>query len=177
MTTLTTKNLRLIAFNDDHYQAIFSANNEKLGQLLGCETPQNWTEYDDAREALPTLYQFFLALEGNWRWGSFFIICDNRLAGNCGFKGKPDETNCVEIGYEIHPSFQNRGLATEAARALVDLALSAGVAAVKAHTLESTNVSARVLKKVGFQSVGPVHDPEEGLLWAWMYRNPAHEGK
>lgn len=165
---LTTKNLRLVAFTDAHYQAIFANDNQTLGELLGCAAPTHWTEYEDAREALPVLYQFFRELEGDWRWGSFFIICENRLAGNCGFKGRPDSQNTVEIGYEIHPDFQNRGLATEAACALVQLALAAGVATVKAHTYEATNASAHVLRKAGFQLIGPVHDPDEGLLWAWQ---------
>ncbi len=167
MSTLVTPNLKLIAFADEHYQAIFANDTNRLGYLLGCQTPESWTEYADAREALPVLYQFFKELEGDWRWGSFFIVHHHQLAGNCGFKGKPDAQDCVEIGYEIHPDFQGRGFATEAAQALVKLAFAAGVSKVKAHTYEATNASAKVLQKAGFELAGPVHDPDEGLLWAW----------
>ncbi|MDJ1480529.1 GNAT family protein [Cytophagaceae bacterium YF14B1] len=171
MTSIKTERLELIPFAEEHYQAIFVNDNHKLGKLLGCEPPESWTEYDDAKEALPILYKFFMDLNGDWRWGSFFIKYDNQLAGNCGFKGKPDTNNCVEIGYEIHPNFQNKGLATEAACALVKIALEAGVITVKAHTFELANASAHVLKKAGFHSTGPVHDPDEGLVWAWSLHN------
>lgn len=114
------------------------------------------------------LYPFFREPEVDWRWGSFFSIYDSQLAGNYGFKGKPDSQTTVEIGYEIHPTFQNRGFATKAACALVELALSAGVAVVQAHTYEATNASANVPRKAGCQPVGPVHDPDEGLLRAWL---------
>jgi ribosomal-protein-alanine N-acetyltransferase len=74
----------------------------------------------------------------------------------------------VEIAYGIAPSSQGKGYATEAARALVDFALShATVKLLCAHTLPTTNASTRVLLKCGFRNVGSVMDPEDGLVWRW----------
>ena len=44
---------------------------------------------------------------------------DNRLIGYCGFfHQQVDHTNNFEIGYRLHPDYWNKGLATEAARAV-----------------------------------------------------------
>jgi ribosomal-protein-alanine N-acetyltransferase len=47
----------------------------------------------------------------------------DRLIGYCGFfRQIVDETEEIEIGYRLHPDYWNRGLATEAARAVRDYA-------------------------------------------------------
>lgn len=44
---------------------------------------------------------------------------ENRLIGYCGFfRQIVDEKDEIEIGYRLHPAYWNRGLATEAARAV-----------------------------------------------------------
>jgi RimJ/RimL family protein N-acetyltransferase len=46
---------------------------------------------------------------------------DNRLIGYCGFYHQTiDEKKEIEIGYRLHPEYWNKGLATEAARAVRD---------------------------------------------------------
>ncbi len=48
---------------------------------------------------------------------------ENRLIGYCGFfRQIVDGVNEIEIGYRLHPDYWNRGLATEAARAVHDYA-------------------------------------------------------
>jgi len=92
--------------------------------------------------------------------------------GKCGFKGPPDVDGVVEIAYMVEPEHQGKGYATEAAEALVAYALrSEQVRIVRAHTLPETNASTRVLSKCGFQRIGEVIDPEDGLVWRWERRN------
>jgi RimJ/RimL family protein N-acetyltransferase len=63
-----------------------------------------------ARAGLPTLF----AVTGRE---------ENQLIGYCGFYHQVvDETEEIEIGYRLHPEYWNRGLATEAARAVRDYA-------------------------------------------------------
>ena len=51
---------------------------------------------------------------------------ENRLLGYCGFFCQlVDNVSEIEIGYRLHPDYWNRGLATEAARAVCDYAFSA----------------------------------------------------
>jgi [ribosomal protein S5]-alanine N-acetyltransferase len=90
------------------------------------------------------------------------------VIGTCGFKGPPGADGMVEIAYGIAPEHQGKGYATEAAAALVSYAFSnAQVCLVRAHTLPEPNASTRVLTKCGFQHVGEVIDPEDGLVWRW----------
>jgi RimJ/RimL family protein N-acetyltransferase len=84
------------------------------------------------------------------------------------FQGTCGTDNAVEIAYVINPECEGRGYATEAAEALVGFAFNSGdVRVVRAHTLPQSNASARVLTKSGFQRIGEVIDPEDGLVWRW----------
>jgi [ribosomal protein S5]-alanine N-acetyltransferase len=68
----------------------------------------------------------------------------------------------------VDSEYQGRGVATEAAQALVDYALSTGqVRVVRAHTRPDGKASMRVLGKLGFICIGEVLDPEDGLVVRW----------
>jgi RimJ/RimL family protein N-acetyltransferase len=97
---------------------------------------------------------------------------DNINVGQAGFTKPPAADGVVEIAYSVAPAYQGKGLATEAAQALVAFAFSSGrVRVVRAHTLPEANASTRVLTKCGFQHIGEVVDPEDGLIWKWEKRN------
>jgi RimJ/RimL family protein N-acetyltransferase len=100
----------------------------------------------------------------------FFIIerARGEVIGTAGFKGPPDRAGMVEIAYGVVPSVEGRGLATEAAGALVRFAAAdERVRLIRAHTLPEPNASTRVLRKCGFLNVGEVVDPEDGPVWRW----------
>lgn len=104
--------------------------------------------------------------QAGW-WLHFFVDAEGRLVGSGGFVGPPDD-GVVEIGYEIAPGHRGRGLATAAARALIDKAFDDGDAhTVIAHTLADDNPSASVLKRLGFGCLGQIPDEEEGTVWRW----------
>ena len=108
-----------------------------------------------------------------WTLG-FAIVnrTDGKVVGSCGYKGPPGPDGVVEIAYGVEPAFQGRGYATEAARALTDYAFRSGaVCVVRAHTRPHNNASTRVLTKCGFERVGEVIDPEDGLVWRWEKRH------
>ncbi len=104
-------------------------------------------------------------------WGGTIIDKATLVAvGQMGFKGLPDEQGQIELGYGINPSYQNRGYATEMARALVAWASTQpAVTTITAESLVDNAASIRVLEKVGFERVGERLD-EEGLLLLWRYR-------
>ena len=165
-----TERLKLVPFTREHYDVILKDDNVLLGELLDVETPESWTSFKDAREAVPELLSFFESLGGDLSWGSYFIILqkEHKLIGSCGFKGKPDFDNYVEIGYEVHPEFQSRGIGTEAAQALIDFAFTKNINGIKAHTLREENNSVRILKKLGFTFQGEIEIRGEGPLWYWL---------
>lgn len=166
---IETPRLRLIPLDDAHFQALFQHDMYLLGQLLDVKTPEIWTTFDDALEALPFFYESY-KLNGT-DWASYFIThrTDKMLLGTCGFKGRPNLEGMVEIGYEMHENYRLQGLTTEAAQALVNFAFnSADVKLVRAHTISfSDNPSVSILKKLGFELVGLFNDPDDGEIWRW----------
>jgi len=90
------------------------------------------------------------------------------VLGTCGSKGAPGVDGIVEIAYGVATEHRGKGYATEAAEALVAYAFGVEeVRVVRAHTFAEANASTRVLVKCGFQRVGEVVDPEDGLVWRW----------
>jgi len=109
-------------------------------------------------------------------WTHGFAIIERASGssiGSCAFKGPPDGDGTVEIAYGIDADHRGRGYAKEAAAALVEFALGAGVRIVRAHTLLENGASARVLMSCGFVSVGEVVDPEDGLVMRWERGQPS----
>ncbi len=85
-------------------------------------------------------------------WGLYAIVerRSGRSIGGIGFKGSPNERGEVEIGYGVCASCQGRGVATEAVRAMCDLARP-GATVVLAETDLENAASQRVLAKAGFE--------------------------
>lgn len=173
---ITTKNLRLVVIRRDHIEA-FQRNKSDLGQLLGVAIPDGWPEFPEALSKLMPLLdpggESLPASSSPSGWHGYFFIHpgQNVLVGNGGFKGPPDESGTVEIGYEIAVEYRNRGFATEAARGMIEYAFShEEVQAVSAHTLAVTNASNAVLEKAGMRFNGERADPEEGTVWRWQIR-------
>ena len=60
----------------------------------------------------------------------------------------------VEVGWHLHPRHQGRGLATEAARAILTLAANAGIGEVLALTDLDNVASQRVAARLGMRDEG-----------------------
>lgn len=122
-------------------------------------------------EVSPAWIQKLRASSGPDPWTYGFAVVDREsrsVVGNAGFKGPPDEHGMVEIAYGIVPDYEGRGYATEAAALLVRFASgNSEVRLIRAHTLPTTNASTRVLTKCGFDKIGEVVDPDDGLVWRW----------
>ncbi|GAA4930825.1 GNAT family N-acetyltransferase [Streptomyces coeruleoprunus] len=98
----------------------------------------------------------FLACRSE-RWAdgrefSYAIVLDGAIAGACGLyrhDDTPDDS--LEIGYWLHPAATGRGVATRAARALVDQAFRLpGVASVEVVHDAANRASAAVPARLGF---------------------------
>jgi RimJ/RimL family protein N-acetyltransferase len=107
-------------------------------------------------------------------WSLGFSVVERAsqsVIGTCAFKGPPDAEGIVEVAYGIDPPHRGRGFATESAAALTEFAFASGrVRLVRAHTKPDGRASARVLSKCGFELVGEVIDPEDGLVCRWDRR-------
>ncbi|WP_247233219.1 GNAT family N-acetyltransferase [Telluribacter sp. SYSU D00476] len=163
---IETPHLRLIPCDDTIFEAIQMGNNV-LGRVLGANVPKKWTSY---REVFTPSFHRWQAHPPLRDWWTHLVLYvpDNMLIGSCGYKGEPDAEGVVEIGYEIRPSHRERGLATEAARGLIDHAFAHdSVRKVIAHTLSEESPSTSILKKLGFERTGDIQDPDDGIIWRW----------
>lgn len=163
---IETRNLKLIPCELAHFEAILS-DPQRLEQMLGIKVADGWAAFPDS---LPRGYEYLKAHPDALGWWMYLFTHteDRSLVGYGGFKGKANNAGMVEIGYSIAPAYQQRGLATEAARGLIDYAFShPHVKTVDAHTLAVVNPSTRVLEKVGMKKTGALNDPDHGEVWHW----------
>ena len=106
-------------------------------------------------------------------WTHGFALVErttDTVVGSAAFKGPPTSDGAVEIAYVVDKEYRGRGFAKEAAAALVEHAISVGVRLVCAHTLPERGPSTGVLEACGFDNVGEILDPEDGLVWRWEFR-------
>lgn len=75
-----------------------------------------------------------------------------QLVGACGLGRRP--SGAVEIGYWIARPYWDRGFATEACAALIDIARTLGLESLEGSHFIDNPRSARVLDKLGFESLG-----------------------
>ncbi|WP_199615261.1 GNAT family N-acetyltransferase [Paenibacillus alkalitolerans] len=97
-------------------------------------------------------------------WGIWLVqLCDSgKVIGDAGFKGKPDRSKSVELGYGFVPEAWGQGYATETANALVRWAFEQGVSQVTAETERSNAASINVLRKAGFTQY---HETDRFFYW------------
>ena len=169
---MKTKNLELLLQTPKHLLALMEGADvyEKcFGLRVAAGLHELYTSGEISEDFLVMLKSATAA--DPWTFG-FIVLhtADNLVIGSCGFKGPPDTNGIVEIAYGIAPSYWGRGFATEAAQRLVTYAHDCErVRTIRAHTLPTSNASARVLAKCGFRRIGEVTDPEDGLVWRWEY--------
>ena len=102
-------------------------------------------------------------------WNAYWLIVhiDKNLGmGMAGFKGQPDLSGEIEIGYGISPRHRKHGFITEAVQTLTRWALAQPeCTAVFALTDPDNIPSHHVLEKIGMKRVG-----EKDGEWRWELR-------
>src|ERR1700754_1024095 len=117
--------------------------------------------HPDCQESLQMCIDFYKRVGFNPPWLCYYVQLDGQLVAAAAFKGKP-VNNKVEIAYGTFPQYQNRGIGSKIAAALVKLALKTDPAVrVTAQTLKEENYSARILRKNNFVIIGTAIDEDE----------------
>lgn len=168
--SIETENLMIISCDSEILKSAIQGN-EILSKKLGITIQDDWTEFGIG--ALKYSLDRLLENEQENGWWTYFPIhkSDNKLIGSGGYKGKPTTDGTVEIGYEIAPTYRNRGLATEMTMGLVENAFrNEKVKSIIAHTLGQENPSTKVLLKCGFKKIHEINDTDDGLIWKWELR-------
>jgi [ribosomal protein S5]-alanine N-acetyltransferase len=155
--------LKLIPVSDEIKRDIINSK-EAFSQKYEIILPDNWPKFPEAFEIDEKAQNNIAPFCGYL----FIEAKTNRLIGNGGMVGPPDENGIVEIGYEIAPFYQGQGFATEAAQAMIEIALDAGAKSVIAHTEAFANASNAVLKKLGMKFAKELNAEEPiGKVWQW----------
>ena len=151
MTEHETRRLKLIPFTLELKKAALT-DKQQIATCLQVRVPENWPGPDIA-EALPFLITRLEKQPYTPVWDGIIVHKeDQAIIGDMGFKGPPDETGRVEIGYSIIPEYRNQGYATEMACRLIAWALQQpGVTSVIAECLHNNLGSIKVLEKAGMQ--------------------------
>ena len=103
---------------------------------------------------------------------AYAIFVDGEVAGSCGLHRRIREGG-LELGYWVRADLTRRGVATEAARRLCEIAFSdPAIDRVEIHNDRANAASGRIPPKLGFEFVGeypraPEAPGEEGVEQRW----------
>jgi RimJ/RimL family protein N-acetyltransferase len=102
--------------------------------------------------------------------GTFLVMLDGVVVGDCGWFGPPDEEGEVEIGYGLARSARGRGVGTEAVRLLLAWVQDQGAQRVRAEVEPGNAPSFALLARLGFT---PVSERAGHVV---LLRDAGHEG-
>lgn len=113
----------------------------------------------DRDEAVAMIERNIYRLAADPRFGTWAVIerASGLVAGSVLLKPLPDGAGEIEIGWQVHPDSWGRGLATEAAGALLARGLGDGLDEVWAVTHLDNRRSVRVCLKLGMRLLGVTH--------------------
>lgn len=163
---IETKRLTLFPTELKHFELILESKNY-LSEHLGVNVSDTFPE---SKEALPWFYDLVKADETLVGWISFWALhrADNRLIGDIGFKGKPDENGKIEIGYSIISEYRKQGFATEIVEAFLKFGFSkTTVKVIEAQTKTDNIGSIKILERLAMKQIGTVEDPQDGTMFQW----------
>lgn len=133
----------------------------------------------DFRGELPAMIEEGVLMSRDWYgkvgyeppWTGYIAVNGGECVGMCGFKTAPRDGE-VEIAYGTAPQHEGKGVATQMARQLIEIARAADPSVkITAQTLPQASASTSILKKLGFAHVKDVQHPEDGLVWQWRLQD------
>jgi len=81
---------------------------------------------------------------------------NNKLIGTICLFGFSDDNSKAEIGYELLPGFQGKGIMQEAASKVIEFGIQQiGLNSIEAYTHSENQSSTRLLEKFNFKKNGP----------------------
>ena len=151
LPTLKTKRLRLRQANMGDAADLFEYSKDpKVAQHVLCEAHRNINE--------TKRYIRYLIKQYRGGYPSTFVIEyveKNKVIGTIGFSWVEDVNKAAEIGYSLNREYWNKGIMTEALKAVLEYAFTElNLNRVEAQHELSNPSSGRVLEKVGMKYEG-----------------------
>lgn len=164
-----TGRLALIALPAEALGAIAEGRMDLAGARAGCDL----SGFPAEEREIARIRLADLALDPEYLPWSLRAIClkpELRCVGHFNFHSRPDPAylrdlapGAVELGYYILPEFRRRGLAEEAARAMMDWAAdSHGVRRFVVSISPANAASVAMARKLGFARIGGHLDEVDG---------------
>lgn len=125
----------------------------------------------EEKKAYSEMIETMEKLPGREEWAADWVIelPDGSDVGGVGFKGVPDSTGSVDLGYGIKAEYRRNGYATEAVALILAWAFEQpGVKRVTAQTDPENMISQKVLAKNGFVRDG---DGDEGPMFVCSFKS------
>jgi RimJ/RimL family protein N-acetyltransferase len=132
----------------------------------------------DRREAVEMIERIGARLAADPRLGSWALVdrSSGIPAGGVLLKPLPDGDGEIEIGWHLHPDSWGKGLATEAAKAVLNRGFANGTSEVWAVTHLDNHRSVAVCRRIGMRLLGVTHRwYHEPSLMFWAGADPAQE--
>lgn len=132
-------------------------------------TPQNYLDYKGKtpRQTAPDRQYYATAMVKS---GLVFLILDSegRPCGNIGYMPADRKKTEADLVWYVSRENRNRGLATEAAAALVTRLMEEGYGKFGAHCMVSNEASIKVMHKLGFEARGDIVATGSEFDWVDM---------
>ncbi|MEH7383030.1 GNAT family protein [Bacillus sp. JJ1533] len=157
---LETERLRLREIVHSDAQEIFNCfSNHDVTRFYGQEP---LTELKQAEQFVEFVAKNYKEKRGI-RWG-IELNEGEGLIGTIGFNAWSPKHKRAEIGYELYPSYWQKGYATEAASRVISYGFNElGLTRIGAVVFLENKASNDLIKKLGFE--------HEGILRGYMYQN------
>jgi RimJ/RimL family protein N-acetyltransferase len=170
MTGPASRRLDLPPLTVEALAALIAGDRSTLEAATGACFPEPLVAPPLMEDALPAFLDALRADPAAPWWARLIVLRETgEAAGSIGFSGLPDDSGTVTMGYSLYPAFQGKGIASEAARALVAWALAQpGVRGVRATIRPGHIASERVAAAAGLRRTGRIEDdPDEGPVEVW----------
>lgn len=146
--------------------------NAAFENSLGVRVPENWPPDLYDRDAIEWFLRSLEDVPEMGDWAGHYIVTrgdDAAVIGTAGYKGPPDESGKVEIGYSLLEQYQRLGYATEAARGLIETAFAdPRVLRLTAETYPHLDASIGVMQRCGLVYRGEAAEP--GVIYFELLR-------
>ena len=166
---IVTERLELVSLSPAALEALIAGRTGDAETLIGGRLADGWPGGDERYFRLRLSQMQRDPSLRRWIVRALVLREGRDIVGHAGFHGPPgingkQDPAAVEVGYKVFEPFRGRGLATEAARALMGWAREEhSVRHFILSIAPSNEPSLAIARKLGFEQTGEQWDDEDGL--------------
>jgi ribosomal-protein-alanine N-acetyltransferase len=176
---IETPRLRLVAMTPRFLELSLANERDEAARLIGADIPPDWPTSEELLRLRLRQLRRDPYLEA-WLLRAIVWRDAPCMVGHIGFHGAPGAAHldtyaphAAELGYTTFPHARGRGIATEAARALMRWAYTEGVRNFVVSIRPDNVPSLAIAQNLGFRRVGQHIDEEDGLEYVFLCSDAA----